>query len=758
MQIVLIIRFIVINYKYQSISVCLSKNSHNKHIYLNSNVILNKCNLITIDRLLYKITFEYSRFTNQGIIRWDGGKIIEKANASSNVDDSSLNKHNLMINKYLYKNVLSRHSVPQRLNSILFIRSNGLGCFRHYSTETTCREVKPNKPEKHLIWNWYNWAKIMENVKNKQIKLAETAIKFNIYDKKVVKLQEAYALSLEFRLLAVRNVTLNKGSRTPGIDGIILDDDDKKSAMVSELKQLLIANKSKPYKSGSVRRVYIPKKNGKLRPLGIPTLKDRCLQELLRLVLDPVVEPFSDRHSYGFRKYRSAKNAIGAIRVALTSDMYKTNKYILDADIKGFFDHINHSWLQKNIPLGTYHKRILKSWLKASVISKIDGISNPEEGTPQGGIISPLLGNFTLNGLEKIILDSIKPIVRNSKQSLKIKRKDGTKSSVRMGVKCVRYADDFVVLARSKRILIKYIKPAIVNFLKERGLQLSEEKTKIVGIRNEPLDFLGYRLKYQHRWSKRYSFFKDKIGKAGIALYPRKDKLDEIVKKIKNIINKSYNEKAYSLITRLNPIIRGWCNYFNLGESTYYRNKLRYFLYLLCWRWAKKKHPRWGKKRIAKFYFLGDKSFKGRKWNFRGFSNKSSRYNESAEGKYTYLIDPTVVVNTVSGLKVQIPEKLLNTHAYSPKYLELVELQTKINLRSLGKRESYKGKLFIKQKGICVICKKALYIDSFLKDGNLHIDHIKPISEGGDKSKISNMRLIHIWCHKDVHGKGQYNT
>jgi RNA-directed DNA polymerase len=183
----------------------------------------------------------------------------------------------------------------------------------------------------------------MESVHNKQIKLAETATKSNIYDKKVVKLQEAYALSLEFRLLAVHNVTRNRGSRTPGIDGNILDDNNKKSAMVSELKQMLINNKSKPYKSSSIRRVYIPKKNGKLRPLGIPTLSDRCLQELLRLVLDPVVEPFSDKHSYGFRKYRSAKNAIGAIRVALTSGQYKTNKYVLDADIKGFFEHINHS-------------------------------------------------------------------------------------------------------------------------------------------------------------------------------------------------------------------------------------------------------------------------------------------------------------------------------------------------------------------------------------------------------------------------------
>jgi RNA-directed DNA polymerase len=158
-----------------------------------------------------------------------------------------------------------------------------------------------------------------------------------------VKLQEAFAISLEFRLLAVYNVSNNRGSKTPGEDGITLTDDYSKSTMVEELRKILINSKREGYKSGLIRRVFIPKGNGKLRPLGIPNIKDRCLQELLRLILDPIVEPFSDRNSYGFRKYRSAKNALGAVRYALQSSESKDCKYILDADIKGFFDHINHS-------------------------------------------------------------------------------------------------------------------------------------------------------------------------------------------------------------------------------------------------------------------------------------------------------------------------------------------------------------------------------------------------------------------------------
>ena len=754
-----------------------ARTRNNTQDYILNNEILNTGNPGKVEaigvELLSNLTINFSRLKNQEIIYRYGGKIIEKANASSNFDDNGLKKHYLYLwgkrnNKFwiktqtykkryqcIIKNVLS----SLKLNSILFTRSVNITCtfVRNYS-QKPYGEGKPNKDEKIIVWNKFNWGKISESVHKKQVKLAETAEKFDIYDKNVVKLQEAFAISLEFRLLAVYNVSKNRGSKTPGEDGITLTDDYSKSTMVEELRKLLINSKREGYKSGLIRRVFIPKGNGKLRPLGIPNIKDRCLQELLRLILDPIVEPFSDRNSYGFRKYRSAKNALGAVRYALQSSESKDCKYILDADIKGFFDHINHSWLLKNIPLGKHHKIILESWLKAGIIINPKGYKEkeliyPEKGTPQGGIISPLLGNFTLNGLEKVVLNSIKSIVANDFQSLKIKKKDGTNTSIRLGVKCVRYADDFVILARNKRILTNYIKPAVVKFLKERGLTLSEEKTKIFGIRKEPLDFLGYRFKYHEKWKKKYSFFKEKIGKPGVAMYPKKEKLLEITNKIKKLIDKASNDKAYTLITKLNPIVRGWSNYYNLGQSTYYRNKLRYFLYKLCWRWAQKKHPKWGKKRIAINYFLGEGSFKGRKWNFRGSTLSNSRFTNSEEGKKTYLIDPTVVVNTVSGIKFNIPDRIKDIHAYDKNYLKLVEFQTQTNFLTLGKEESYKGKLYKSQKGICVICSKPLIVDSYLKFGNLHLDHIQPISEKGSKTSMKNLRLIHIWCHQGIHGK-----
>jgi len=721
-------------------------------------------------------TIRISRPNGQDTIYWYGGKIIEKAKASSNFDDSLSKKDLFEINNcYLLKSSasqkykFSKRKILQsrRQNSILFIRFHNLNpnSTRSY-TQVAYKEDQeiPNKEREIITWK-HNWKMITENVRKKQVKLAETAGKFGKYSIRVVKLQEALALSLEFRLLAVFNVANNKGSKTPGLDGIILNDDQSKSKMVEELKSVLIKNQDVAYRSGLIKRVYIPKSNGKLRPLGIPNIKDRCLQELLRLILDPVVEPYSDKHSYGFRKYRSAKNAIGAIRVALHSGDNKNNKYILDADIKGFFDHINHTWLLDNVPLSKYHKRILQSWLKAGIISKgykEKELIYPDEGTPQGGIISPLLGNFTLNGLENVVIDSIRSITKHKLQLKKIKKRNGSRSTIGLGVKCIRYADDFVILARNKRILTHYVKPTIENFLRERGLTLSEEKTKIFGIQKESLDFLGYRFKYQDRWKKCYSFFKNKIGQSGIALFPQKSKLLSLVAKIKEIIQKSSNDHAFTLITKLNPIIRGWCNYYNLGESSYYRNKLRYYLFKLCWKWAKKKHPKWGKKRIAQVYFLrGSENslaplpFKGRKWNFRGRTFSNSRYNYSKEGKYIYLIDPTVVVSTVSAIRFLIPEKIININAFDINYLKLIEFQIGTNIMSLGKEESFKGRLYKKQNGYCEICKKPLLVDTFLKAGNLHIDHIRPISEGGSRSNISNMRLLHIWCHKIVHRERQ---
>jgi len=335
------------------------------------------------------------------------------------------------------------------------------------------------------------------------------------------------------------------------------------------------------YRSRPIKRVWIPKPGkSEKRPLGIPTIKDRAMQTLVNLVLLPLVELTSDQESYGFRPYRDCKMAISALKMQLRTLSLETqqrslaqrfgkqglgaytqlndNKWILDADIKGFFDNINHDWLINNLFLHPILKEFVRLWLKAKIIDAGVYI-DPITGTPQGGIISPTLANFTLNGLEKVVHDSIRPITTSKVKRLVIKDKGRVIKAVSLGVSIVRYADDFIVLAKSKNILTSYIRPAIDKFLAERGLLLSPTKTKLLTLKEKgnQLDFLGYTFKYNVRWSSKRNILFTKGYTGGIALYPNKEKVRNFIHKLSQIFASSNNLSSVELITRLNPIIRG---------------------------------------------------------------------------------------------------------------------------------------------------------------------------------------------------------
>ncbi|MCX6252785.1 MAG: group II intron reverse transcriptase/maturase [Bacteroidetes bacterium] len=440
-------------------------------------------------------------------------------------------------------------------------------------------DQKDCAPETKLTnWNSIQWKKVKQLVKSLQVRIAK-AIREGRHNR-VKALQWILTHSFAAKLLAVRRVTENSGKRIPGTDGVRWKTPVQKLRAAKSLIR-------KGYKALPLRRLFIFKKNGKKRPLGIPTMNDRAFQALYLLALEPVSETSADKSSYGFRQKRSCHDAIERCYIHLSRKDSAT--WILEGDIKGCFDNINHQWLLQNIPMD---KKILQQWLKAGFIEN-KHLFPTTQGTPQGGIISPTLANMTLDGIESELDKAF---------GMKFKP-NGCRKNNYHKIHLIRYADDFIVTASDKDTLVNKVKPLIEDFLAKRGLQLSTEKTRITHI-TEGFDFLGQNIRmYSH-------------GK--LLIRPTKEAILEVKRKLKGIIVKHRGSEAAVLIRNLNPVITGWANYHRHVCSKKTFNRLDRILWRNIWNWARRRHNNLGYRKIVSLLFMANGN---RKWQFFGKFN-----------------------------------------------------------------------------------------------------------------------------------------
>ena len=406
-------------------------------------------------------------------------------------------------------------------------------------------------PARDLKWQHIKWRAVKHHVRKLQLRIAK-AIKSGHY-RKAKALQWILTHSFYAKLIAVRRVTQNRGKNTPGMDRVIWRTPLQKMQAVTALKR-------RGYKSLPLRRIHIPKKNGKLRPLGIPTSMDRAQQALYLLALEPISETQADMNSYGFRPKRSIHDAIAQCFNILAKKA--APKWILEGDIKSCFDKISHQWLEDNVMMDKY---ILKQWLKAGYMEK-DLFHQTESGTPQGGIASPNLANVALDGLEQ----AIKAVVKKNDKS-----------------HFVRYADDWICTATSRETLEVKVLPTVIKFLNERGLELSQEKTKITHI-DKGFDFLGFNLrKYKGR----------------LLIKPAKKGIKTFLASIQETIHSRRADKAEDLISTLNPKILGWATHFRHVVAKDIFSQVDANIFKALWRWSKKRHPKKAASWIkAKYY------------------------------------------------------------------------------------------------------------------------------------------------------------
>jgi RNA-directed DNA polymerase len=561
-----------------------------------------------------------------------------------------------------------------------------------------------------VAWNDIPWNKIQRKVFKLQKRIYRAAKRGNRVLAK--GLQRILLKSYYAKLLAVRQVTqLNRGKKTAGIDGVKSLTPTQRLELVRNLK---LNEKAKP-----VRRVWIPKP-GKTekRPLGIPTVEDRACQALVKMAMEPYWEALFEDTSYGFRPGRSTHDAVARIYMVIN----KKPNYVLDADISKCFDKIDHNHLLKKLQCPKPVKRQVKSWLKAGIMDN-GAYKKVEAGTPQGGVISPLLANIALDGMIRDIEEQFPKICAYGGKV------NGKQVNIQEPpIRIIRYADDFVVLHPKLEVLYK-AKKAIETWLEQAGMELKPEKTRICHTLNplrieeselteEPgFDFLGFNI-------RQYPVGKHHSGKSGrkastllgykTYIRPSKKAIKAHHESLKIVIKSHKTAPQAGLIGNLNPIIKGWANYYSGVAAKETFSSEDYILWQMLRAWSVSRRGKKQKaKAIRKYYRQGRHG----KWTFATADGLTLWKHADVKIKRHTLIKPDkspydgdwVYWSTRRGKDIETPTRV--------------------------------AKLLKKQKGKCSHCGQY-----FTSNDLLEVDHITPKCKGG-KDEYKNLQLLHAHCH-----------
>ncbi|MDZ8235757.1 MAG: group II intron reverse transcriptase/maturase [Nostoc sp. ChiQUE01a] len=574
-------------------------------------------------------------------------------------------------------------------------------------------------PKVRMEWKDIDWNTAERRTFKLQKRIYQASSRGDI--KAVRRLQKTLIRSWSAKLLAVRKVTQdNQGKKTAGVDGIKSLSPEARLHLAQRLKP---GNKAKP-----TRRVWIPKPGKEeKRPLEIPTIHDRALQTLLKLALEPEWEAKFELNSYGFRPGRSCHDAIEAIFTAIAVKP----KYVLDADISKCFDRINHRKLIEKLNTFPTMRRQIKAWLKSGTLDGKE-LFPTDNGTPQGGTISPLLANIALHGMEQIIKDHVAKLKLPGQ-----KNRDGWKN--RRTVSVIRYADDFVILHKDLEV-INECKVIVSEWLKDIGLELKPEKTSIAHTMKEyngnpaGFNFLGFHIK-QYGMGK-YNTGNSRQGEPlgfKTLIRPSKEKIKQHLLDIAQVIQNHKAAPQEALIKELNPKITGWSRYYSTVVSKQVFTKCDHWTYEMLRSWAKRRHP------TKSGYWVTDRywhSVKGDNWTFATKRDKQN-YLTLQLREDTQILRHTKVKDNCSPYDG-------NTKYWSSRFGKHPELPTRVAI------------LLKNQKGKCAYCGH-----TFKEEDLMEVDHIIPCSQGG-RNEYKNLQLLHRHCHdsktaEDTAARGMRN-